>query len=187
MDKKKKILIGIIVGIFVIGVFGIIGENNEEPIVNNEESKEVEEVEKDEELESIFPDNEKINKILNKYNSVYPDEKITSDIIKSGTQMGRGGNSVIHFTYMDFFIQIWQDGDIYIQGYQSQKTNEDYKDMYIRFMCVYDYNYSNEELSNQWDKLLNDYSYSEINDKISVDINQNNGKVSYFKISKSNY
>ena len=58
-----------------------------------------EKVEVDNYLESIFPDNEKINVVLNKYNLNYPDEKITSDIVLSGTQMGRGGNSVVHFTY----------------------------------------------------------------------------------------
>jgi hypothetical protein len=85
--------------------------------------------------------------------------------------------------YVDGFEVIISGASVYV-GYtpSSPHTDDDYKEMFIKYMREFDLGLSDEELSNDWDKLMESHSSVDRFDKYTIEIYPYD-YVSYFKVT----
>lgn len=182
----KKIFMSLMILLVIVSISGCLDNNNNDEENNSSNNNEI-----NENIDTIYNDNESINLFLNKYNDLN-DPDITSDMI-SKTHIGASDrDDVITVSNDVLTIHIYEDYkmndtismSVYI-GYKSKilHKNEDFKEQFIKYIKVFDNTLTNDEIDSYWNDMISEYRSSyEIND-IDIMLGISKGEVSDFKFT----
>ncbi len=132
---------------------------------NNVEPTEQTEVQ----LDSIYPENDRINAFLNTYNEANPEDIITSDMGNSYYHHGQAHEDQLLIENKEGFRIVINDKGSYgievhmMHAHNAEKleyrTEEEYKDQFYKYMRCYNTSITDEELDNYWVQLLEANAY----------------------------
>ena len=136
--KNKKIIIGIIIGCFIVIAVILGGQDDQNS--NAIKNEIIEQQETKQELIEIYKDDKLINEFLNKYNELYTDEPITSDMLSVYHHHGSDHKDQVQLTMNDLLITL--TGGEYtkkLSVYIENKGNDDttLKDLAKKFVKVF--------------------------------------------------
>lgn len=163
-------------------------KTNKQPIQENTQKQE--EATEKEQIDNIYPDDEAINLLINKYNKNNED-KITSDMLTKKHIGGRDRDDVVVISndkleiilYNDYSLNNEYKMSVYVGYTNTNETIDDYKKQFITYVKLFDESLTNDEIDNYWNDLISTYhSTYEIND-IDIVCHTNDGTITYFKLS----
>jgi len=130
-----------------------------------------------------YKDNKGINSFINKFNNMYPDNKITSDMLSVYHHHGSDHKDQVQF-YMDGLqITLTGGSSVYIDNTKNDNADT-IKKLTIMFTKVFDNTLTDEQVEEYWNKHVNGSSSIETYGNIEFWSQHSNGKVSYMKITK---
>ena len=133
---------------------------------SNNESEEIDNPGKDEEIEIIYPDNKMINYFIVKYNSIYPDSSLEEGDFYKYSHHGKTEDDRIHFYEEKHEILVSgpseyniSKGSRYISimiSYRPKVTTseEDWSQAFIKYARVFSPELTDETLTEYWKKIV---------------------------------
>ena len=167
MNKKKLIIISSIILLLVIIGYIATHNNDVNNIKNFSGTNNVETIESKEILKEYYKDNEIINKFINIFNEMYPEDQISSDMLSVYNHHGNYHKEQVQF-YLNN-LQITLTGSIgtdkneisvYIDNTKNSNSDETLRSLTKKFIKVYNDNITDKKI----DEYLNSQeSASDIN------------------------
>lgn len=147
------------------------------PEVTEEPETATEEVE---ELPVIYADDKEINLYLNRYNEANVGQEITADQIEPYYHHGSTHKDQVKFVNKDISITGNFTG---VSVYFECDTQEEYKELFIKFAKGYNAELADDTLENYWDQIVSsDVNITTTFDEFSVDAYKFGDKIDYIKI-----
>ena len=116
----------------------------------------------------LYADDSNINKWLNRYNSLYPDSKLTSEDFTVYHHHGSDHKNQIKLT-IDDFPMVLTSGKAIITCYQNGKTTEDCQKLFCKIVPIYCPDLSEEEVMERWNEVMDDITNTvTFDDKLDV-------------------
>ena len=139
------------------------------------------------ELPIIYAENEGINAYLNAYNEANPEDIITSEMAKPYHHHGTDHTDQVRYVTDDGFEVVITSGSKVYIGYMPNRphTNDEYKEMYIKYVKGFNLGLSDEEIEADWNSIFEGYSKFPELDSYKVDMcPEFSDNLSYFTISR---
>jgi|GEM_PF-2231191 len=114
-------------------------------------------------MELIYDKDEGINSYLNKFNEANPEHKITSDDVFVYHHHGKDHDNQAKYYTDGFEIVITGGAQVYIgrnSGQTVKLTDDDYKEMFKRFVKGFEDGITDEQLEQDWQTILEDNTHN---------------------------
>lgn len=139
----------------------------------------------EEDFETIYELNDGINRFINYFNKANPDEPITKEMAQPYHHHGQDHEEQIKYYIDDYEIVITGGASFYIGNNAGKPhTNDEYEDMFKKYMQGFNLGISNDQLDADWDTILDDLTHNVAFDHYEVDAYVHNDKVEYMKVTK---
>ena len=141
-----------------------------------------------ESLEMIYEYDSTINAYLNSYNKSNPDVPITSEQAQPYSHHGSEHKDQIHYYQDEFEIvitsRIGNKIDVFIgASLKAQKTDDDFKEMYIKYVKAFNLGLNDDEIGQNWDTLINDLTQNVQFDGYEADVQSFDDRIEYMTIT----
>lgn len=150
--KDKKIVIVLIVITFIV-LCAIIAGNNTDNTENKVETNQSEEKNEIQEgKDDIYKDDELINIFLNKYNELYANEQVTSEMLSVYSHHGSNHKDQVQFTLDDLQITLTGGNSlskkisVSIENKANSNNDNALRNLAKRFAKVYDKELTDEKI-----------------------------------------
>lgn len=141
-------------------------------------------------INTIYADNENINAFLLEYNSQYPDSIITSDMLTKYYHHGTEHDNQVTFLVDNVSIILSSENSfsaktsIYFDN--DDPTNENAKNLFMRFVKVYSPELTEDDLVVLWNEIIaNGSLYDDSKNNIEFQLSKSpaNNAIDYLKIT----
>ena len=177
MKRKASFLLFCVAGMTVLLILCSCGNNSSENDSGNDNQIE---------LESIYEDDISINRFLNNYNTANQGAPINSDMIQKDEHHGQVHDDQVNVLGEEHFevnLNSSYPFQVFIKGYDLKRTEEEYKDLFMRYAKGFDSTLTDETLNAYWEELL-DHSNSEMEfDEFSCRLNIFSNRIEYITIN----
>lgn len=144
--------------------------------------------EEEEVIPVVYEDNETINAFINNYNIANPDDVIEPDMVEKDEHHGSVHDDQVNITKEEGAEVNLNDTypfRVYIQGYQSNLENDEYKQIVFKYAKGFDPSLTDEKLEDYWSQTMDDLTYNVEFDEFELRLSLLNGKIEYLTMDGS--